>query len=645
MAQACATGTGERTVLPLAAAVRNAGAGPLVLAAEDFGTARCGGAPALRDFLRWRVLDGSGAVAREGSADLGCLADGTRAAADAPGQARFTCPDAPGLQAGWSDGSDAAAGCTFADLTGLAAGDYELELTVNAAGTVEEARLDNNTARVPLHIPQVSCEGSICGGRCCPQGIGCNGDKCAMPDLTIDELSLVQSIRVDEANFAGDDCAVEEGCVEATGLRRLLRFTLATPNVGGADLVVGDPTQTSQAAWSACHEHYHMTAFANYRLLRPDGSVAATGHKQAFCLMDTEVVNNEGPTAPRYDCDYQGISQGWSDSYGSGLDCQWVDVTGVPEGDYVLEVVVNGQQRYPESDYTNNAVQVPVFLPADPSQCVPREEVCGDGRDQDCDGEPDDGCAPLAANDSCAEAWLLDGSGTWTGAIDGETAGDGGGSCGGGGGTLHFTLTVLSEEIVYLSTYGSAIDTVLRVEEGRCGEKTEAFCGDDGCGLNGSHFAGVLPAGTYDVIVQARDPGATGEVKLNVQRSGCTGARFVDAPGSYYGDTTGAGRDTMTACGLGGGPDELWVFATCPGTTEVILSTCDETSFDTVLEVRKGSCRGATEGCSDDGIGAMCGAPSGSRLDGPLHGEGLWFVVVDGYLATDAGPYRFDVSW
>ena len=47
------------------------------------------------------------------------------------------------------------------------------------------------------------------------------------------------------------------------------------------------------------------------------------------------------PLSSQYDCDFQGISQGWSDSYGSGLDCQWVDITGVPEGDYLLEIRIN----------------------------------------------------------------------------------------------------------------------------------------------------------------------------------------------------------------------------------------------------------------------------------------------------------------
>jgi len=641
----CVGSAGGRRLLLFGAAVRNQGDRPAVPDPEDHLAPRCGEAPVLAGFLAWRILDEEGVPVREGAADLACLADGSPGDESAPAASLFSCEGEQGLQPGWIADPTAPGACTFADVSDLLPGDYLFELTVNPSGVIAETRLDNNVGSAPFRIEPPVCEGLVCGADCCPPGVRCEEGRCALPDLIIDVEALHQSIRVDEANFAADDCAVEEACVGGTGLRRLLRFTLATPNVGGADLFVGDPSQSSEAQWSACHEHYHMVEFASYRLLRKDGTVAAVGHKQAFCLMDTQPAGDWGPTQAQYDCNYQGISRGWSDSYGSGLDCQWVDVTGVPEGDYLLDVQINGARRYPELDYDNNSVQIPVYLPADPSQCVPRDEVCGDGRDQDCDGEPDDGCPPLAENDTCATGWHLDGSGTWTGFIGEATARDAGGSCGGAGGTLHFSLQVLAEEIVYLSTHGSAIDTVLRVERGRCGEASEVACSDATCGGDAGQFAGVLTAGTYDVIVQAKEAGASGEVKLTVQRSGCSGARPIAGPGSYAGNTAGAGADTMTSCGLGGGPDELWFFATCPGETQVEISTCGASAaFDTVLELRQGSCRGLPAACNDDQLGGSCATAGGSTLRKRLEGEGLWFLVVDGYLASDGGSYTLDVT-
>ena len=64
-----------------------------------------------------------------------------------------------------------------------------------------------------------------------------------------------------------------------------------------------------------------------------------------------------------------------------------------------------------------------------------------------------------------------------------------------------------------------------------------------------------------------------------------------------------------------------------------------------MVELRRGSCRGRTESCNDDGVGGTCAEPGGSQIDGPLTGEGLWFIIVDGYLSSDEGRYQLDVWW
>ena len=58
---------------------------------------------------------------------------------------------------------------------------------------------------------------------------------------------------------------------------------------------------------------------------------------------------------PQFDhCGYQGISAGWADVYHRGLDCQWIDITGVPSGRYVLEVAINPAHVIQEHNYSNN---------------------------------------------------------------------------------------------------------------------------------------------------------------------------------------------------------------------------------------------------------------------------------------------------
>jgi Lysyl oxidase len=191
---------------------------------------------------------------------------------------------------------------------------------------------------------------------------------CDAPDLIIDESWIEPAFT--DIMVAGDSCLLLEECVGEVGWRTILRFTMATPNVGSADLVLGVPANEPEIFhYSACHDHYHFDEYARYELRDADDeTIAATGHKQAFCLLDT--ISWAWQLEPgQFDCSNQGISRGFSDFYESDLPCQWIDVTDVPPGDYILRAVLN--QPRPESalpllverDYTNNVVEVPVTVP------------------------------------------------------------------------------------------------------------------------------------------------------------------------------------------------------------------------------------------------------------------------------------------
>src|SRR5205807_1298331 len=80
----------------------------------------------------------------------------------------------------------------------------------------------------------------------------------------------------------------------------------------------------------------------------------ATGLKIGFCLLDSIRWNANASSNAKYDCGNQGIQKGWGDVYDSTLDGQWIDITGVPDGNYTLEMEVNPQHRLPESNYDNN---------------------------------------------------------------------------------------------------------------------------------------------------------------------------------------------------------------------------------------------------------------------------------------------------
>ena len=80
----------------------------------------------------------------------------------------------------------------------------------------------------------------------------------------------------------------------------------------------------------------------------------AHGHKASFCLEDSDC---EPGYMKVYNCANkgdQGISVNCADNYKNTLDCQWIDITDVPYGNYSLRVYVNPLREVAESDWLNN---------------------------------------------------------------------------------------------------------------------------------------------------------------------------------------------------------------------------------------------------------------------------------------------------
>ena len=279
-----------------------------------------------------------------------------------------------------------------------------LRISATDAGAgLLEAAIDSLTVRA--HDDDAICgagAGSICdpdGGACpgellcCSQGVLNEGVyRCAAPVAGLDFADppetadapgngplgcdapdlIVDSKWIDpiftQIQVFNDTCELYEGCVGGLGGRQLMLFTAASPNIGSRDLVMGIPANHPELFhYSACHDHYHFDEFARYEL-RAGDVLAATGHKQAFCMLDT-ISWAWGNDLPKFDCANQGISRGFSDFYDAGLPCQWIDITGVPAGDYTLRISLN--QPRPdtalpilnERDYSNNVSEVVVSIP------------------------------------------------------------------------------------------------------------------------------------------------------------------------------------------------------------------------------------------------------------------------------------------
>jgi hypothetical protein len=218
------------------------------------------------------------------------------------------------------------------------------------------------------------CDPACGAGECCArrdgvfQCVAATEGECPAADIFIDTTMIAGLYTFDYLCADDATCAVEEGCLTGPGNRRLMRFDTWTPNLGSADLFLGDPESelTSELfELSECHGHYHFNSYAEYELLSEDACcVAAVGHKQAFCLLDlAPYPGGGGSETAAYNCSFQGIQRGWQDIYGSGLDCQWIDITGVPPGNYLLRIRLNVEHILAERNYENNEAVIPVTIP------------------------------------------------------------------------------------------------------------------------------------------------------------------------------------------------------------------------------------------------------------------------------------------
>ena len=137
---------------------------------------------------------------------------------------------------------------------------------------------------------------------------------------------------------------------------------MTTPNIGNADLFLGDPNDHVAAndglyEFATCHQHYHFKHYATYELVDPNSGFVWKAAKRGFCMLDTDPnPANLGEPAKTWQfrsCGgigipgNQGISHGWSDTYVFKLGGQYFLLDGgdgqppVPPGTYMLRITVN----------------------------------------------------------------------------------------------------------------------------------------------------------------------------------------------------------------------------------------------------------------------------------------------------------------
>ena len=204
-------------------------------------------------------------------------------------------------------------------------------------------------------------------GNCVGGNTGLEPAEACHPDLIVDEAYLRATIDL-EALDARDQCLVDERCLTGLGLRRVLRFGTRIANIGRADLVLGRPVEgVDHWVWDDCHSHFHFESYADYALEDPEtGESLDIGHKNGFAVIDIGVYDPEIAVngCRGYNPRNQGITAGCQDTYGRGLQCQWIDVTDVEDGVYDVVITTNPDRVIEEEHYGNNSARVRVRIDA-----------------------------------------------------------------------------------------------------------------------------------------------------------------------------------------------------------------------------------------------------------------------------------------
>jgi hypothetical protein len=335
--------------------------------------------------------------------------------------------------------------------------------------------------------------------------------------------------------------------------------------------------------------------------------------KVGFCVLDVFRFDvNSAPNA-LYTCANQGIQKGWGDLYDSTLDGQWIDITGLPDGNYTMEMEANPMGIIQESNYSNNITLVPI--------------VIGNSTNP-------------PPNDSFSSAQTLLGTspsvaGTSTNAT--KQAGEPNHAGNAGGHSIWYDWTAPATKAVTIDTIGSSFNTLLAVYTGSAvGSLTLVTNNDDivpGSTLQSRVAFNAVAGTTYHIAVDGFN-GASGRVILTANQtvandnfSACIFSGGVQ--GSLSGSTMGATKETGEPNHAGNtGGHSTWYCWTAPISGNATFDTFGST-FDTTLAIYTGgSLASAALVASNDDFG---GGTNQSRVTFNAVGLTMYHIAVDGH--------------
>lgn len=195
-----------------------------------------------------------------------------------------------------------------------------------------------------------------------------------VPEIVIDSLAIEEKDFLprdkDPQQPSRMDGSIEAGCLKQ-GHNRVLRFSVRCHNRGNEAFKIGRPEDhpdifarpAELGLPNSTHPWLMRDKFYLYSLRNDSGSVNLSGYKQPFCLADFR----------DFSCSNMGIGVNRSDTYQADLECQFVTIDGLEDGEYTLEALANassvlaakkngGKVLFEEDNYDDNCVAIRIKI-------------------------------------------------------------------------------------------------------------------------------------------------------------------------------------------------------------------------------------------------------------------------------------------
>lgn len=209
-----------------------------------------------------------------------------------------------------------------------------------------------------------------------------------LPDMRIAKLTTIKQDTTTIPGhrllrFTATIVNVGAGPVELTGTRP----DTATPTMSVTQRIYDDaggsttvPSGTHMFWAGDGHNHWHLFEMAGGVLtpLSNGTNKVGTWAKEGFHFSDVGAFDLSLPGAPQSkhylacigntSCDpnalsaTEGISVGWGDTYRAGIAFQYIDITGVATGKYVITVTADPNGYLRESNVTNNTATATIRI-------------------------------------------------------------------------------------------------------------------------------------------------------------------------------------------------------------------------------------------------------------------------------------------